>query len=82
METLLKKFRQRSQTKVPLSVIELDVRMEKLLDLLELKLSLVWDLKNRLVKDLLNRKLIIFIVQPSINQMSEKCHFMFVSQFV
>ena len=60
-ETLLKKFTRRFLTKVHLSVIVLDVRMYKLLGLLELKFSLVWGSKNRLVKDLLYRKFIIFI---------------------
>ena len=49
-------------TKVHLPKIVLDVRIQKLLGLLELKLSLVWGSKNRLVKGLLHqRKFIIFI---------------------
>ena len=40
-ETLLKRFTQRSLTKIHLPVIVLDVRMYKLLGLLQLKLSLV-----------------------------------------
>ena len=50
-ETLLKRFTRRSLTKVYLSVIVLDVRMWKLLGLLELNSSLVWGTKNRLAKD-------------------------------
>ena len=40
-ETLLKKFTRRSLTKVHLSTIVLDLRMKKLLEVLELELRLV-----------------------------------------
>ena len=66
-------------------MIVLDVRIKKLLGLLELNLGLVWGSKNRSVKDLLSeRKFIIFI---KCNQALIKClkNFivvMFVQMFV